>query len=282
MSSKRFDHILAEVEAFPSMPAAGAKMLQILENLDTSVEEIESVMRFDPGLTANVLKLANSAYFGIPSRIGSVRQAVIMLGLKRLAHLVIATCVSSVMRERVPGYDLPPGDLWRHSIAVAVAAEVLVKGESGDSGDVFTPALLHDIGKLVFGKYVENDVARIEEIAAKGVPAVIAEHMVIGVDHAEIGARVLERWAFPSEVVDAVRWHHDPGAFEGHDPLIDAIYLADLLCQANDLCCGERGGSLELSTSVMGRLGIEMKEFESLSDKIADLVNELSDSLNFG
>ena len=202
MSQKGFDHILAEVDAFPSMPAAGARMLQILENPDASVEEIESVLHYDPGLTANLLKLANSAYFGIPSKIGSVRQAVILLGLKRLAQLVVATCVSSVMREKVPGYDLPPGNLWRHSIAVAMAAEALVKDKPGAGEDIFTPALLHDVGKMVLGKFVKEVLEGIEDITAKGVPKVIAESMVIGVDHAVIGARVLRHWSFPAKVVN--------------------------------------------------------------------------------
>lgn len=281
MNRKSFDHILSEVDSLPSMPGAGAKLLQILENPDADVEQIESVVHFDPGLTANLLKLANSAYFGIPSKVGSVRQAVILLGLKRLAQLVVATCVSSVMRDKVPGYDLPPGDLWRHSIAVAIAAEALVKDKPGIGDDIFTPALLHDVGKMVLGKFVKNDLAQIEDITAKGVPRVIAENMVIGVDHAEVGARVLQHWAFPAEVVNAVRWHHEPDAVRETDIQIDVIYLANLLCQSNDICCGENGNTLELSPAVIDRLGIEMKEFESISDKIADWVNELSESLTF-
>ena len=281
MSRKRFDHILAEVDALPSMPGAGAKLLQILENSDAKVEQIESVLHIDPGLTANLLKLANSAYFGIPSKIGSVRQAVILLGLNRLAQLVVATCVSSVMRDSVPGYDLPPGDLWRHSIAVAIAAEALVEDKPGMGEDVFTPALLHDVGKMVLGKFVKDDLDEIETIAAKGVPRVIAENMVIGVDHAEIGARVLQHWAFPTDVVNAVRWHHHPDAIETSDIQVDVIYLANLLCQTNDMCCGENGSTLELSPAVIARLGIEMQEFESISDKVADGVNELSESLTF-
>ena len=281
MSHKRFEHILAEVDAFPSMPAAGTKMLQILENPDASVEEIESVLHYDPGLTANLLKLANSAYFGIPSKIGSVRQAVILLGLKRLAQLVVATCVSSVMREKVPGYDLPPGDLWRHSIAVAMAAEALVNEKPGLGEDIFTPALLHDVGKMVMGKFVQAELAEIEDITTRGVPRVIAENMVLGVDHAVIGSRVLEHWSFPADVVKAVRWHHDPDAFDGEDDQIDVIYLANLLCQANDICCGDNENCLELSPAVMERLGVEMNQFESISDKIADWVNEASESITF-
>jgi HD-like signal output (HDOD) protein len=127
MRDTKLNEILAKVSSFPTMPGAGAKMLVLLEEPGTSVSEIEDILRYDPGLTANVLKLANSAYFGLPSKIGSLKQAVILLGLKRLIQLVVASCVSAVMDKSIGGYDLPAGDLWRHSVAVSIAAEALVK-----------------------------------------------------------------------------------------------------------------------------------------------------------
>lgn len=127
MRDTKLKEILAKVDSFPAMPDAGTKLLVLLEEPDTAVSEIEEILRYDPGLTANVLKLANSAYFGIPSKIGSLKQAVILLGLKRLIQLVVASCVSAVMDKSVAGYDLPAGDLWRHSVAVSIAAEALVK-----------------------------------------------------------------------------------------------------------------------------------------------------------
>ena len=109
MSDTKMNEILARVQSFPTMPGAGAKMLLLLKEPDTAVAEIEEILRYDPGLTANVLKLANSAYFGIPSKIGSLKQAVILLGLKNLTQLVVASCVSAIMDKSVPGYNLSPG-----------------------------------------------------------------------------------------------------------------------------------------------------------------------------
>ena len=125
MRETKLSEILAKVDSFPSMPGAGARMLALLQEQDTNVSEIEEILRYDPGLTANVLKLANSAYFGVPSKIGSLKQAVILLGMKRLTQLVVASCVSAVMDKSVAGYDLPAGDLWRHSVAVSIACEAM-------------------------------------------------------------------------------------------------------------------------------------------------------------
>jgi putative nucleotidyltransferase with HDIG domain len=282
MRDTKLNEILSKVKSFPTMPGAGAKMLSLLEEPDTAVSEIEEILRYDPGLTANVLKLANSAYFGLPSKIGSLKQAVILLGLKRLIQLVVATCVSAVMDKSVPGYDLPAGDLWRHSIAVSIAADALVKDKKIDGAeDVFTPALLHDVGKLVLGTYVKEELEAIESVAAKGVPFVIAENMILGTDHAEIGAQILAHWNLPSDVINAVRWHHDPDSIETSDALVDAVYLSNLLCQTTDTSAQAGEQAIELSPAVIERLGIQLNQFEAISDKVSRWVSELADALTF-
>ncbi len=282
MRESKLNEILATVKSFPSMPGAGAKMLSLLEGPDSTVTEIEEILRYDPGLTANVLKLANSAYFGIPSKIGSLKQAVILLGLKRLIQLVVASCVSSIMDKSVAGYDLPSGNLWRHSIAVSIASEALVKGKTRvKTEDVFTPALLHDVGKLVLGSFVNQELEAIHSLAAKGIPFVVAENMILGTDHAEIGARILANWNLPAEVINAVRWHHDPDSPDASSMQMDVIYLANILCQTPDTSGPDAGHAVELSPAVIDRLGIQLDQFESISEKVAHWVDELSNALAF-
>ncbi len=282
MRDTKLNEILARVKSFPSMPGAGAKLLTLLEEPETPVSEIEEILRFDPGLTANVLKLANSAYFGIPSKIGSLKQAVILLGLKRLIQLVVASCVSAIMDKSVPGYDMPSGDLWRHSIAVSIAAEAQVKGKQRVGVEnVFTAALLHDIGKIVLGSFVKEEMEAIQSIAAKGIPFVVAENMILGTDHAAVGAHILAHWNLPADVINAVRWHHDPDSPDASNAQMDVVYLANVLCQTPDTSGPEAGHAVELSPAVIDRLGIQIDQFSSISDKVALWVDELSNALAF-
>lgn len=282
MMPANIKEITTKIQSFPSMPATGAKMLRMLEDPETTVDEIEDVLRHDPGLTGNVLKLANSAYFGIPSKIASTRQAVLLLGLKKLIQLVIASCVNAVMDKPVPGYNMAPGNLWRHSIAVSIASEALVKGKMNlQVDDIFTPALLHDIGKLILGHFVKEDQAAIEKIASQGVPYVVAENMVLGTDHAEIGAQILTQWSFPPDVVDAVRWHHDPDFPEKPGSAIDIVYLANLLCQTDGDGNQNETYCAELSPAVIERLGLEVSQFDEIKTSVAQWVDELSDALTF-
>jgi putative nucleotidyltransferase with HDIG domain len=282
MSQSKLKNIMSQIRSFPSMPATGAKMLRMLEDPETGVDEIEAMLRHDPGLTGNVLKLANSAYFGIPAKVSSVKQGILLLGLRKLIQLVIASCVNSVMDKPVPGYDLPPGNLWRHSIAVSIAAEALVKDKKNiDAEDVFTPALLHDIGKLILGHFIKDELDDIEKIVSEGVAYVVAEDMVLGTDHAQVGAQVLTQWSFPRDVIEAVRWHHDPDFPEKATASVDVVYLSNLLCQANGQSDQDAGVIDGLSPAVIERLGIDVSQFDAIASNVTLWVDELADALTF-
>jgi putative nucleotidyltransferase with HDIG domain len=270
--------IASLLKSFPSMPGAAVKLLALIDDPDMSVSQIEAILRHDAGLTANILKLANSAYFGIPSRVGSVRQAVLILGLKRLIQMVIASCVSAIMDKPVPGYDLPPGELWRHSIAVSVAAEGLVKELGiGATEEIFTAALLHDVGKLVLGNFVKDDFKKIEAALEKDVSFETAEDMVLGTNHADIGAEILTQWCLPSDIVNAVRWHHSPESADGEDIMLDIVHVANVLCLMIGIGSGIDGLQYKPSDVVTERLGLESIHLEKVASQTLEWANELSE-----
>jgi putative nucleotidyltransferase with HDIG domain len=186
------------------------------------------------------------------------------------------------MKESIPGYNIPPGNLWRHCIAVSIAAEALVKDKNNlDAEDFFTPALLHDVGKLILGSFLKEEPQSIESVTAKGIPLVVAENMILGTDHGEIGAKILAAWSFPPDVVNAVRWHHDPESADTPSMQIDVVHLANLLCQTDSTTADSADQAVELSTAVIERLGIEITQFEMISAKVSRWVDELAEALTF-
>jgi putative nucleotidyltransferase with HDIG domain len=274
---------MAQVTAFPGMPDTSAKFLSMLKDPDTSANQIEEVLKYDPGLTANILKLTNSAYFGIPTRVSSVKQAAVLLGWKRLLQLVMTMCMSTVMKKTVPGYDLPHGELWRHSVTVAVAAELVVKAlKIPNADEVFTAALLHDVGKLVMGEFVQDDLQQIEEMVAKGIAFEVAEFIVLGTDHAHIGAHILEKWTFPKDLINAVGWHHDPEKCENHCTFADIVHVANILGIMTSYDGGDNGNDTGLSDSVAERWGFKPSHLESLAEQTLSGVNKLGDTLLVG
>jgi len=273
--------IMRQVKSFPGMPTTAAKLLPLLREPDSSIARIEDLIKYDPGLTANLLKLTNSAYFGLPSRISSVRQAILLLGRKRLLQLVTTMCMSGLMKKPVPGYDLPQGGLWRHSVAVAVAADRLVQSlKITQADEVFTAALLHDIGKMILGDYVQEDLKSIQEMAVKGISFEVAEYMVLGTNHADIGARILKSWSMPEELVHAVAWHHDPDQCQENCRLSDLVHVANIAVRGID--CDKRAddSSPEASSKVLGRLGLDPSGIAALAEKTAQEMAKLTDILN--
>jgi putative nucleotidyltransferase with HDIG domain len=273
-------NITSLVKSFPSMPGAAVKLLVLMDDPDISVSQIEAILGQDPGLTANILKLANSAYFGMPSKVGSIKQAVVLLGLKRLMQIVIASCVSAIIDKPVAGYDLPPGELWHHSIGVSVAAEGLMKELNIEAAEeIFTAALLHDVGKLVVGEFIDNDIKKIEAALSQGISFETAENMVLGTNHADIGAEILTQWSLPSVIVNAVRWHHSPESADGAEMMLDIIHVANVLCLMIGVGVGRDGLQYCPSEAVVERLGLEPYHLEKVASLVLQWVNELSDAL---
>lgn len=280
MKQDKVKRIMAQVKAFPGMPATSAKLITMLKDPDSSAAQIEEVLKYDPGLTANILKLTNSAYFGIPAKVSSVKQAVVLLGWKRLLQLVMTMCMSTVMKKPVLGYDLPHGELWRHSVAVSVAAELVVKAlKIPQADEVFTAALLHDVGKLVLGGFVQNDLHQIEAMVAKGIAFEVAEFIVLGTDHAQIGAKILEKWSFPESLVNAVHWHHDPEACENHCTFSDIVHVANILGLMSGSGTGPDRMAVAPAGSVIERLGFNPAHLETLAEETTAGVNKLADIL---
>jgi len=277
MSQDQKLRIISKIQTLPSISGVAIKVLELLDDPDSSAEEVQKILRLDPGLTANILKLTNSAYFGLPNKVGSVQQAVVMLGWKRLIRIVLSTCVNAVMDKPIPGYDLPPGELWRHSVAVSVTAEGLMKELNlGVDDEIFTAALLHDLGKLVMGEFVAEDLESIRLTAERGIPFQMAEREVLGTDHAEIGGMLMESWSFPPRFVDAVRWHHEPDSAENPSTLIDIVHVANVLCLMLGIGAGIEGLHYRPSAAVTKRLGLKPKQLEVVASQTLQWANELS------
>lgn len=270
------DDIISDIKSFPSMSGAALKVLKLVDDPKSTASEIEDILRYEPSITANILKLTNSAYFGVPTKVASIRQAIVLLGWEKLGKLVMTTCVNAVLDKPVRGYDLSPGELWQHSIAVSVAAELLVKELSIDAdNEIFTAALLHDLGKLVLGDYVKEEFSAIRTAAGEGTPFQAAERRVLGTDHAEVGGRLLELWSFPESLVQAVRWHHEPDSAEEPGAIIDLIHVADVLCLMIGLGVGTEGLQYKPSPAATKRLGLKPGQLELVASQTLQWANEL-------
>ena len=280
MNSKQ--KILAKVRSLPAMASTATRMTKLLEDPNVKITEVVGTIKYDPGLTANVLKLANSAYFGFSRSVTSIRHAIMLMGMKQVHRLVIAASFSSLMNKSVVGYELPEGELWRHSVASAVAAEKLCHMLDIKVSDIaFTAALLHDVGKLIMSSFVDKDFNEIESTAHKEDESFeIAEKDILGIDHAEVGGVILDGWSFPKELVEGVRWHHNPEGFKGENRMVvDVVHMADTLCLTEGIGVGREGLQYRPSEEVVARLGLKTLMLETIISHTMSGMDELKEIL---
>jgi putative nucleotidyltransferase with HDIG domain len=183
----------------------------------------------DPALTALVLRMCNSAFYGGSSPVLDLRDAVARLGFTTISRIVAAASAGRALGRSQRGYGLDEGELWQHSITTAVAAQVIARAHHLDESLAFTAGLLHDLGKIVLSASLEQryddlitDVEEHQQALAE------AEQHLLGVNHAQVGGRLLDRWKFPAPLVSAVWFHHQPEGAGPHGQLAACVYLANM------------------------------------------------------
>ncbi len=206
------DEIFAKVLTLPTLPTSVARLAALMNDPRAGALDFESVIRPDPALTANLLRLANSAYFGLSREVASVRQAVALMGLKRVFEMATSVSFARVIPPFLPGYGIAAVDFWTHCIAVGSLSERLARDLGREvPGLLFTAGLLHDVGKLAIGSFLLEEALPMRARLADGRSSfVAAEQAVLGTDHAEVGLAAAQRWALPPAIGVAARWHHAP------------------------------------------------------------------------
>lgn len=218
------------VRFLPPAPRVVPELMKLLKQSDVDSSKVVKLISFDPALTANVLRICNSAYFGAATPTSDLQEAVTRLGFQQVYQLVAAAMGARMLGAAQPGYGLDEGELWKHSVAVAVTAQVMARKLSDDDNMVFTAALLHDIGKIVLSQALESIYPKlVRETEINQQSLLETERKLLGAQHAEVGARLLERWRFPPSIVSAVWFHHTPKGAGKSQRLASYIYVADMI-----------------------------------------------------
>lgn len=260
---------LSEIDELVPMPISTVRLSSLMNNPDTSLSEIARVVELDQALTANVLRLANSALSGSRASIDTVKNAIVRIGTARILGLAIARQIAGEMSRPCAGYDLVEYELWRHSVAAALAADNLKRFTSGSvPAAAFTAALLHDIGKLLLSRHIDRKVLeQIREMINKERFTYLeAERKVLGTDHAEVGAAIARHWKFPEKLAVAIEKHHNVD--EDPDPLLDAVHIANAVAKLIGVGLGSEQMNMEISSDAYQRLGIRDTGLESLCVKV--------------
>jgi putative nucleotidyltransferase with HDIG domain len=264
---EKLDLLISHIHTLPSLPKVIIEIMHSFDNdkIDTSTlaKKIES----DLGIVAKVLRVANSPFFGLSGQIGSIFEAIVVVGFNNLRGLVASAAIINILPKKLKALDLQM--FWQHSIRTAVCARLLAKTAGIDQEAAFTAGLLHDIGILVIGMQftdgIEDNHLPFDTGTAE---ALQLEHDLVGMNHAILGGEVAKYWHFPETISQAIAHHHSPQPCDRNNILIDVLYVANLFSHSlNQSLVNDS----QLQVSAQDRLGIDVPKLESLAKEADQL-----------
>lgn len=273
--------VVGGLKDLPSMPQVVMKAQEIMSNPKTGMKELSDLLETEPAIVAKVLKLANSAYYGVSGKIASLQHATVMLGNKALAEIITMAGMSGLLGVNLPGYQFDTGDLWRHSLAVAFGSQSIAKLKAPNVQDMaLISGLLHDTGKIVLDSYVQERGQIFEEFMADGQQTFRdAELQILGFDHAEIVAEVCKKWKIPEAIATAVISHHEPPP-GNRSELAHIVHLADYIARYSGIGTGTEDMLYVLCFDTMETLGISDDEMNEILVEVITSVDKMSEIIS--
>lgn len=263
LHSESLKSVAAQVRTLPPVPQVYARLCETLKSAEYSIADVGQVIETDPAMTAKILQLTNSAFFGLSRQVATAAQAASLLGLNTIKALVLTTGLFAPLeRSRLPrGFSID--SLWRHSLTVGAYAQAICQAEGAakeTTGDAYTAGVLHDAGELVFASACPEDYAHLCDCAVvNDVPMVDAERRQLGCTHAEIGAYLFGIWGLRHPIIEAVAYHHRPMDCGASEFLpLTAVHVADVLAFRE-----QEGGYAyplpQISAPYLERLGLDAR-----------------------
>jgi len=270
MNKKELGKIIARLEDLPTLPSVVTQVLNATMDEHTSAADIAKLVSTDQALTAKVLRVANSAFYGLKQEVTALPHAIVVLGLKTLKCILLSVSVFDMFEKYKHEEGLPKDRFWEHSLGVAVAARIIAQRLDYEPPDeAFVAGILHDVGKIVldvFGKGVYADV--LKKVKEDGGFIRDVEEISLGFDHAFVGEWVAKRWGLPDVLCEAIAYHHK--AYDDAPTLAKIVYLADLLCR--DQVVGFAGDYevVQIEEEDLRLLGFKNREKQELIDAFHD------------
>ena len=262
---RQIDDFIASADYLPPSFQLLPKLLLLLEDVESNADALADLIRVDPGLTADILRVGNSATYAQAYRAENIQQAILRIGFKEVHRVLMGVIASPVLHDPQNAYASKGTDLWNHSLAAAVASEFIAAPAGIDTDLTFTAALVHDIGKVVLSHAVPKQAAEAHAAATeRNQPLHLAERAILKTDHAAVGARLLDRWGFPKSISAAVRFHHEPGLAKNEIRLASCVCLSNVLAYRIENVIALPEYVLFPDVTALKELNLTQPELESL------------------
>jgi len=273
--------ILRTMDDLPAMPHVVKKAQEIMSKPDSTIKELAKVIELEQAIATRLLKMANSAYYGLSGKVSSVQHASVLLGFKTLGELISVAGISNLLSKDLKGYELDSGDLWQHSIAVAFGSRIIANRKDTEFGNLaFFAGLIHDAGKLILDPYVYERKDAFDEFMAEGEHSFLsAEKTILGFDHSEIAFELCQKWKIPNDQSLAIKYHHNPSLSDGNE-LAFTLHMADYIAMTNGYRSGTDGNHYQPEEGVMEFLNLREEDVEHIKKDVQESVEKMSEEVH--
>ncbi|MBX3095937.1 MAG: HDOD domain-containing protein [Fimbriimonadaceae bacterium] len=264
------EDIIQQTSDLPVMSSVALRVMREADNSNTTAARLSHWLGQDPALSSRVLRLSNSAYYGLSRKVNTIQDAVVILGLRCVRNLAMVAATYPWLSKPLEGYGLAPLMLWQHSHSTALGSQYVAQKSGRLNPDVaFTGGLLHDIGKLALNASLDRKADALARLAdLNGWTFVEAERTVLGFDHGQVGGHLAEKWNLPQEMVDSARFHHEPDRAETPSLVADAVHVGNYLTMALGFGLGVDGLKYALCDSALLRLGLTPEDLDYVADEL--------------
>lgn len=264
MERAEIRRVVEKITSLPTLPGIVTRITRMLDNPETTASEVGKEISQDQVLSAKVLKLVNSGFYGFSQPISTIPHAMVLLGFGVVKTLVMSTTVLDMMAQSMAG-------LWQHSLCCARTCGVIARHlEMDEPEEISVTGLLHDLGKVVLEQHLKEDFDKIRQmVEERNILFYEAEEEVLGATHAMVGAWLLDRWQLPSNIVDPIRHHHDFHPSRQHVERTAVVHLADILVRAEAYGSGGDRRIPAVSGPAMETLKIKVTDLQDLMDSMA-------------
>lgn len=278
------DELQQIVKSVPMLSASASQLLQITAKADHDLMDVIKLVRNDANLTARVLKIVNSAAFGLITNITSIDRAISYLGERIIVSIALGDCAGKLFEKELTGYESAGGELWKHDLRTAIASREVVTQSGVDiSPDLaFTAGLLHDIGKALISDYLQGTVTDALELISteEGLDYLDAEEKLVGFDHTRAGYELAKAWHLPEELAEVIRHHHEPAnAKEEYRALVYAVHLGDNIAMMGGFGTGSDSMRYNLDQKYTDYISIGPKALATIMLNVDIEFEKLSSSL---
>ncbi|MDZ4825151.1 MAG: HDOD domain-containing protein [Actinomycetota bacterium] len=257
------------------LPTSVIRLASLLGSAEVELSEVAEIVRYDPALTASLLRAANSSWSGSRTRITTVTDAIVRLGIGQVLATALGVNVRRRLDTAVPEYGLDEGELWAHSVAASIAADCLAPLAGVRLPvETSTAALLHDIGKLVMSRFLDpGDLHAVHAAHEVGVSRAEAEIEVLGVDHAELGGLIAQSWGLPDQLIVGITNHHAPERVD--DVIACGVHVADAIAKrVRD--AEDDNADLESLLYAVGELEMTANKIDQVCTVVAERFDEVA------